>query len=63
MNIAKRRAVEGLEGILFWLNILKRFDKFNEKQRERIDKAYRLTNEVYQEFRLELKNIRKKESD
>ena len=52
MNIELRKAIEGLEGILFWLNILKRFNKFNKKQKEKLDKAYEITNEVYQEFRV-----------
>lgn len=51
MNIEKRKAVEGLGSVIFWLAILKNHTGFTRAQREKITKAHELTNQVYDQVR------------
>ena len=51
MNIEKRKAIEGLGSVIFWLSILKNHTGFSESQREDISKAFQLTNKVYNQVR------------
>lgn len=51
MNIENRKAVEGLGSVIFWLAILKNHTGFSESQREKISKAFQLTNGVYDQVK------------
>ena len=51
MNNELEKAVENLGAIAFGLNVLRYFGKFNESQKKKIDRAYRLTLSVYDEFK------------
>jgi len=51
IDIELKRAVENLGACVFGLNVLRNFGKFNEKQKKKIDIAYKMTSGVYDEFR------------
>jgi len=44
----QKKGFERLEDVRFWLAVLRKFDQFSESQREKIDKAYHLINEIYE---------------
>lgn len=44
----QKKGFERLEDVRFWLAVLRKFDPFSETQREKIDKAYHLINEIYE---------------
>jgi hypothetical protein len=51
-NILKK-GIERLEDVRFWLAVLRRFDSFTERQKEKLDIAYKEVNEVYDGFEQE----------
>ena len=44
----QKKGFERLEDVRFWLAVLRKFDQFSEPQKEKIDKAYHLINEIYE---------------
>ena len=43
-----KKAKERLDEVYFWLAVLRNFDEFTKLQKEKIDKAYHLINEIYE---------------
>jgi len=50
MSKELQKDIDRLEDVRFWLAILRKFDKFTEKQRSKLDIAYKEVNEVYDIF-------------
>ena len=46
-NNLQKKGFERLDEVRFWLAVLRKFDKFSEPQRKKIDKAYHLIDEIY----------------
>lgn len=50
-NKLKKKGIETLEDVRFWLAVLRKFDKFSDTQKEEIGKAYNIINEVCKSFK------------
>jgi len=46
----RKNKIEILEGIRFWLAVLRKADNFTDLQREKLNLAYHEVNEVYESF-------------
>ena len=46
----RKNKIEILEGIRFWLAVLRKADNFTDLQREKLNLAYLEVNEVYESF-------------